>query len=163
MRPFLSAKLQACRGFPLHPNASRMDAMKRRKRRAPMTVALLLCTAIAQLVRKSRRDRRGRPSQLTHLTLLTRPAAALPLCSLFLAALAALPAHAATYNACNVVPPPPAREFRAAWIATVGNIDWPSAKGLTTAAQKAELGAILDRATQLKLNAVIFQVRPASH
>jgi uncharacterized lipoprotein YddW (UPF0748 family) len=141
-----------------------MDAMKRRKRRAPMTVALLLCTAIAQLVRKSRRNRRGRPSHLTHLTFLTyltSPAAALPLCSLFLAALAALPAHAATYNACNVVPPPPAREFRAAWIATVGNIDWPSAKGLPTAAQKAELVAILDRAAQLKLNAVIFQVRPA--
>jgi uncharacterized lipoprotein YddW (UPF0748 family) len=53
------------------------------------------------------------------------------------------------------------REYRAAWVATVGNIDWPSRSGLTTAEQKAELLAILDCAKQLKLNAVIFQVRPA--
>ena len=59
------------------------------------------------------------------------------------------------------VPPQPLREFRGAWIATVANIDWPSKKGLSTAEQKAELTAILDRAAQLKLNAVIFQVRPA--
>jgi uncharacterized lipoprotein YddW (UPF0748 family) len=60
-----------------------------------------------------------------------------------------------------ISPPPPAREFRAAWIATVGNSCWPSKPGLTTAQQKAELIAILDRAAALKLNAVIFQVRPA--
>ena len=61
----------------------------------------------------------------------------------------------------SIVPPPPAREFRAAWIATVGNSCWPSKPGLTTAQQKAELIAILDRCAALKLNAVIFQVRPA--
>jgi uncharacterized lipoprotein YddW (UPF0748 family) len=60
-----------------------------------------------------------------------------------------------------ISPPPPAREFRAAWIATVGNSCWPSKPGLTTAQQQAELIAILDRAAALKLNAVIFQVRPA--
>jgi uncharacterized lipoprotein YddW (UPF0748 family) len=60
-----------------------------------------------------------------------------------------------------IVPPAPAREFRAAWIPTVGNSAWPSKPGLTTAEQKAELIAILDRAVLLKLNAVIFQVRPA--
>jgi uncharacterized lipoprotein YddW (UPF0748 family) len=53
------------------------------------------------------------------------------------------------------------REFRGAWVATVKNIDWPSAEGLNSAQQQAELLAILDRAVQLKLNAVIFQVRPA--
>jgi uncharacterized lipoprotein YddW (UPF0748 family) len=58
-------------------------------------------------------------------------------------------------------PPPPMREFRAAWIATVGNSCWPSKPGLTTAQQKAELITLLDRAAALKLNAVIFQVRPA--
>src|SRR5262245_57967581 len=58
-------------------------------------------------------------------------------------------------------PPKPVREFRAAWVATVANIDWPSQKGLTTAEQKAELIAILDRAVQLKLNAIILQARPA--
>ena len=61
----------------------------------------------------------------------------------------------------SIVPPAPAREFRATWIATVGNSCWPSKPGLTTAQQKAELIAILDRAVGLKLNAVIFQVRPA--
>jgi uncharacterized lipoprotein YddW (UPF0748 family) len=57
-------------------------------------------------------------------------------------------------------PPPLKREFRGAWIATVGNIDWPSKPGLTAEKQKAELTAILDKAAELKLNAVIFQVRP---
>ena len=61
----------------------------------------------------------------------------------------------------KIIPPPPAREFRAAWIATVGNSCWPSKPGLSTAQQKAELVAILNRAAALKLNAVIFQVRPA--
>jgi uncharacterized lipoprotein YddW (UPF0748 family) len=60
-----------------------------------------------------------------------------------------------------IVPPAPLREFRAAWIATVGNSCWPSKPGLTTAQQKAELIAILDRAVALKMNAVIFQIRPA--
>jgi len=58
-------------------------------------------------------------------------------------------------------PPKPLAEFRGAWVATVANIDWPSSKGLSSAEQKAELVTILDRATQLKLNAVILQVRPA--
>src|SRR5207245_5624889 len=60
-----------------------------------------------------------------------------------------------------IIPPQPLREFRGVWVATVANIDWPSKKGLTTAEQKAELLALLDRAAQLRLNAVIFQVRPA--
>jgi len=70
-------------------------------------------------------------------------------------------AVAANYEPANVSPPKPAREFRGAWIATVANIDWPSSNALSTAAQKAELSALLDRAAQLKLNVVIFQVRPA--
>lgn len=53
------------------------------------------------------------------------------------------------------------REMRGAWVATVANIDWPSTNNLSSAQQKAELIAILDRASKLKLNAVIFQVRPA--
>lgn len=53
------------------------------------------------------------------------------------------------------------REFRAAWIPTVGNSCWPSKPGLTTTQQKNELLALLDRAAELKMNAVIFQVRPA--
>jgi uncharacterized lipoprotein YddW (UPF0748 family) len=77
-------------------------------------------------------------------------------------ALMALSARAATsYVPSDVKPPPPRREFRAAWIATVGNSVWPSKPGLSTADQKAELVAIMDRAAQLKLNALIFQVRPS--
>ena len=52
------------------------------------------------------------------------------------------------------------REFRAAWIATVDNIDFPTKKGLTAEQQKAELISALDLAKKLHLNAVIFQVRP---
>ena len=73
---------------------------------------------------------------------------------------AAFPSRAASYGPSYVVPPAPLREFRAAWVATVANLDWPSQKGLSTQEQKAELLAILDRAIQLKLNALIFQVRP---
>ena len=61
----------------------------------------------------------------------------------------------------KIVPPPPVREFRAAWVATVGNSCWPSRSGLSTDQQKAELIAILDREAALRMNAVIFQVRPA--
>ena len=58
--------------------------------------------------------------------------------------------------------PPVAREFRAAWIATVANIDWPSKPGLSVTQQKAELISLLDHAAQLHLNAVFFQVRPVA-
>ncbi len=57
---------------------------------------------------------------------------------------------------------PAASEFRGAWVASVHNIDWPSKPGLSEAAQKAQLRAILDRAAELKLNAILLQVRPAS-
>jgi uncharacterized lipoprotein YddW (UPF0748 family) len=59
-------------------------------------------------------------------------------------------------------PPPVDREFRAVWVATVGNIDWPSKPGLSTWDQQRELLAILDRATSLNLNAVVFQIRPGA-
>ncbi len=54
----------------------------------------------------------------------------------------------------------PAREFRAAWVATVFNLDWPSSAGLPAAQQKAQLLSILNRAVQLHLNAIILQIRP---
>lgn len=58
-------------------------------------------------------------------------------------------------------PPPPPREFRAAWVATVANIDWPSRPGLPADTLRAEATAILDRARHIGLNALILQVRPA--
>ena len=58
-------------------------------------------------------------------------------------------------------PPPPTREFRGVWVASVGNIDWPSKPGLRMNDQQAEFRAILERAVELKLNAIVLQVRPA--
>ncbi|MBA3833056.1 MAG: family 10 glycosylhydrolase [Chthoniobacterales bacterium] len=54
------------------------------------------------------------------------------------------------------------REFRGAWVATVYNLDWPSQPGLPASVQQAQLRALLDRAAELKLNAILLQVRPAS-
>jgi len=58
--------------------------------------------------------------------------------------------------------PPIPREFRAAWVATVANIDWPSKPGLPTDKQQAEARAILDRLKSSNFNAAILQVRPAA-
>jgi uncharacterized lipoprotein YddW (UPF0748 family) len=60
----------------------------------------------------------------------------------------------------DTVPPPIMREFRGAWIATVTNIDWPSRPGLSTWQQQQEMIAMLNRAVEMRMNAVIFQVRP---
>ncbi|MCC6729714.1 MAG: family 10 glycosylhydrolase [Chthonomonadales bacterium] len=80
-----------------------------------------------------------------------------------LGALAALPASpgASSAEARRLQVPPVRREFRAAWVATVANIDWPSRPGLPVATQKAELAAIVERAGRLHLNAIVLQVRPA--
>jgi uncharacterized lipoprotein YddW (UPF0748 family) len=59
-------------------------------------------------------------------------------------------------------PPPSPREFRAAWVSTVANIDWPTRPNLNAAQQQAEAIAILDRARALNLNAVVLQVRPSA-
>jgi len=59
-------------------------------------------------------------------------------------------------------PPLLRREFRAAWIATVANIDWPSRPGLSPDRQRAELAGLLDRAVATRLNAVILQIRPSA-
>ncbi|MCS7210258.1 MAG: family 10 glycosylhydrolase [Chloroherpetonaceae bacterium] len=57
---------------------------------------------------------------------------------------------------------PPKCELRAAWIATVDNIDFPSKKGLPADSQRAEFQAMLDSLKALGMNAVIVQVRPAA-
>jgi uncharacterized lipoprotein YddW (UPF0748 family) len=53
----------------------------------------------------------------------------------------------------------PKREFRGAWITTVGNIDFPSSKTLTTDQQKNEFINILNQHQQSGLNAVVVQIR----
>lgn len=57
-------------------------------------------------------------------------------------------------------PPQVNREFRAAWVASVANINWPSKAGLSTADQQKEAIALLDLLKKNNFNAVIFQVRP---
>ncbi len=52
------------------------------------------------------------------------------------------------------------REFRAAWIATVANINWPSKPGLSVAEQQREAIEQLDFLKAHHFNAVVFQVRP---
>ena len=56
----------------------------------------------------------------------------------------------------------PKREFRAIWVATVNNIDWPSKPGLSTEQQKKEIIDILDLHARNGMNAIIMQIRPAS-
>lgn len=53
----------------------------------------------------------------------------------------------------------PKREFRGAWIATVGNIDYPTSKTLTTVQQQAEFVKILDQHKLAGINAVMVQIR----
>ena len=50
------------------------------------------------------------------------------------------------------------REMRAAWVATVWAIDWPSTMNNATA-QKAEINAYLDNLKAQNFNAIFFQVR----
>lgn len=54
------------------------------------------------------------------------------------------------------------REMRGIWVASVANIDWPSAPGLPDSALKAEADVILDRSAAMGLNVVFLQVRPSS-
>ncbi len=56
----------------------------------------------------------------------------------------------------------PKYEFRAVWVATVVNIDWPSKPGLSTKEQQNEIITILDTQQKLGMNAIILQIRPAA-
>ncbi|WP_290794274.1 glycoside hydrolase family 10 protein [Flavihumibacter sp. UBA7668] len=66
------------------------------------------------------------------------------------------------------IPPPSesnnsgTREFRAAWIATVANIDWPTKGNINPEKQREEYIQLLDLHQKNGLNAVIVQVRPAA-
>lgn len=60
----------------------------------------------------------------------------------------------------NSQPPKAMQEFRAAWIATVANINWPSKPGLSTAQQQQEAIDLLNLLQRLNFNAAILQIRP---
>ena len=53
-------------------------------------------------------------------------------------------------------------EFRAIWIATVNNMDWPGSKTATPSTQQTELINILNTVQRLNMNTVIFQVRKSN-
>ncbi|MEV4533085.1 family 10 glycosylhydrolase [Asanoa sp. NPDC049518] len=86
-----------------------------------------------------------------------------------LAVVAPTPASAALTTGsatCVTNPAAPKRQFRAMWISSVVNIDWPTKASQTApdriAAQKAEYLGWLDLAQRLNHNAVIVQVRPTA-
>ncbi|MFD2721824.1 glycoside hydrolase family 10 protein [Hymenobacter monticola] len=58
--------------------------------------------------------------------------------------------------------PPPKRELRAMWIATVENIDWPNQRGETPEQYRRDYRRLLDAGQKAGLNAVFVQIRPAS-
>ena len=95
----------------------------------------------------------------------------LPL-ALTLATAMALVVLAFAWRACgagvpslSAIPGPPElrRELRGAWIATKGNIDWPTKPGLKVERQQRELVAQLDLAADIGLNAVILQEIGRAH
>ncbi|CAH0118578.1 hypothetical protein PAE9249_01067 [Paenibacillus sp. CECT 9249] len=57
---------------------------------------------------------------------------------------------------------PAGDEFRAAWVSTVYNIDWPTKAGLSAEQQQSEFTKLLDDLQDMGMNAAIVQVRPTS-
>ena len=51
-------------------------------------------------------------------------------------------------------------EFRAVWVASVANINWPSEPGLSTDKQKEEAISIIESVKNTNINTIILQVRP---
>jgi len=56
----------------------------------------------------------------------------------------------------------PKREFRAIWVTTLNNADWPSKKGLPVEKQKEEFIYLLDQCAESGINALVIQIRPSA-
>ena len=54
------------------------------------------------------------------------------------------------------------KEFRAVWVATVDNIDWPSRGNYNSDSQRVEFIRLLDMHQKNGINAIIAQIRPAA-
>ncbi len=54
----------------------------------------------------------------------------------------------------------PMREFRAVWLTSVWNIDWPHSTHVSAQVQKNRLISMLNTLHDTNINAVLFQVRP---
>jgi len=52
------------------------------------------------------------------------------------------------------------REFRAAWVASVANLDFPTSRGASTNTQRTQLINLIRKLKSVGMNAVIFQIRP---
>jgi uncharacterized lipoprotein YddW (UPF0748 family) len=63
---------------------------------------------------------------------------------------------------CNYVSAQPKAEFRGVWVATVDNIDWPTAGDYNTESQKEAYIKLLDMHQRNGMNAVVVQVRPST-
>src|SRR2546430_1735149 len=59
---------------------------------------------------------------------------------------AGLQLKAQSFAPSTVSPPAVMREMRGVWVASVGNIDWPSTNGLNGNQQKSELIELLNKA-----------------
>lgn len=55
----------------------------------------------------------------------------------------------------------PKREFRAVWVTTLANLDWPQQPGMNMERQQQEFVDLLDLLERSGFNAVVVQVRPA--
>jgi len=55
----------------------------------------------------------------------------------------------------------PDEEFRAVWITTAFNIDWPSSAKLTSEEQKQEFVKLLESHQSYGINAVFVQIKPS--
>lgn len=53
-----------------------------------------------------------------------------------------------------------AAELRGVWVASIGNMDYPSAPGLSPKRLMAEADELVDKCAELGMNAIFFQVRP---
>ena len=63
----------------------------------------------------------------------------------------------------NIIAQQPQKpEFRAVWVATVDNIDWPDQPTTSSEIQKAGFIKLLDMHKRNGMNAVIVQVRPCT-
>lgn len=51
-------------------------------------------------------------------------------------------------------------EVRAAWVCSIGNMDFPSRMGLSVSALKTEIDTIIETCRRYDLNTLFFQVRP---
>lgn len=63
-------------------------------------------------------------------------------------------------SSCEVALNPPKEEIRACWVASVGNLDFPSKQGLSARELQGEIDEIVENCSRTGINTIFFQVRP---